>query len=47
MIFGYGVYMLTSFLNLGLLVLVIMGVINAAQEQKKELPFVGGFKILK
>ena len=47
MTFGYGAYMFTSLLNLALLVLVVMGVMNAAQEKKKELPIVGGIKILK
>ncbi len=47
MTLGYGAYMFTSLLNLALLVLVVIGVMNAAQEKKKELPVVGGFKILK
>lgn len=47
MSFGYGGYMFSSLLNLGLFVFVVLGVINAAQEETKELPLIGGFKILK
>ncbi len=47
MTFGYGAYMFMSLLNLALLVLVVIGVMNAAQEKKKELPVVGGIKIIK
>jgi uncharacterized membrane protein len=46
-IIGWSTYSLMSILNLCLLVLVIMGVINAAQGQMKELPLVGKFRILK
>ena len=44
---GFGAYLFTSLLNLALLVLVILGVINAAQEEAKELPLIGGFRVLK
>jgi uncharacterized membrane protein len=47
MSFGYGGYMLTSLLNLGLIVLVIMGVMHASQEEMKQLPLIGGFKLIK
>jgi uncharacterized membrane protein len=39
--------MFMPILNLALLVLVILGVINAAQGTMKELPIVGKFRILK
>lgn len=44
---GYSGYMFSSLLNLALFVFVVLGVINAAQEEMKELPLVGGFKLLK
>jgi uncharacterized membrane protein len=47
MLLGYGGYMFSSLLNLALLVFVILGVINAAQDEMKELPLIGGFKLLK
>lgn len=47
MTFGYGGYLFSSLLNLALFVLVVLGVINAAQEERKELPLVGRFRLLK
>lgn len=47
MVLGPIWYMFMPILNLALLVLVILGVINAAQGTMKELPFVGKFRILK
>lgn len=44
---GYSGYMFSSLLNIALVVLVIIGVVNASQEEMKELPVVGGFKLLK
>lgn len=41
------IFFLMQLINLALIVLAIMGVINAAQGQKKELPLVGQFKIIK
>jgi uncharacterized membrane protein len=47
MTFGYGGYMLSSLLNVGLIVFVIMGVMHASQEEMKRLPLIGGFTLLK
>lgn len=47
MTFGYGGYTLSSLLNLGIIVFVILGVMNASKEEMKELPLIGGFKLLK
>lgn len=44
---GYSGYMFSSLLNLGLIVFVILGVMHASQEEMKELPLIGGFKLLK
>lgn len=41
-----GAYVIMPLLNLAILVLVIMGIINAAQGQMKELPVVGKFKLI-
>lgn len=46
MMFFMGGYFISNILNLAYLVLVILGVINAAQEKMKGLPLVGGFTIL-
>ena len=47
MVLGPIWYMFMPLLNLAVLVLVILGVINAAQGTMKELPVVGKFRILK
>lgn len=47
MTFGYGGYTLSSLLNVGIIVFVIMGVMHASKEEMKELPLIGGFKLLK
>jgi uncharacterized membrane protein len=49
--FAYSIFgglgsMIMSALNLVLLVLVVLGIINAAQGEMKELPVIGGFKLL-
>jgi len=44
--FMMGIYALTSLLNVGILVLAVIGIINAAQGEMKELPLVGKFKLL-
>ena len=44
--FGMGLYFIMPLVNIALLVLVIMGVIHAAQGEMKELPVVGGIKLL-
>lgn len=44
---GFGAYTFMPLIHLALLVLVIMGVINAAQGEMKELPVVGRFRLLK
>ncbi len=44
---GFSAYMFSSLLNLALFVFVVLGVINASQEEMKELPLIGGFKLLK
>jgi uncharacterized membrane protein len=38
---------IASLLYVALLVLVILGIIYAAQDQDKELPFIGSIKLLK
>jgi uncharacterized membrane protein len=39
--------LIASILYLGVFVLFIMGVINAAKGETKELPLIGGFKFIK
>lgn len=46
MMFFMGGYFLSSIINLAFLVLVIVGIVNAAQGKMKELPLIGGFNIL-
>jgi uncharacterized membrane protein len=46
MVLGGGMYMLMPIINLGLLVLVVLGIINAAQGEMKKLPLIGGFSFL-
>lgn len=46
MAIGGGMYMLMPIINLGLLVLVVLGIINAAQGEMKKLPLLGGFSFL-
>ncbi len=41
-----GLYMLMPIVNIGLLVLVVIGVINAAQGETKKLPLVGSISLL-
>ena len=41
-----GLYMLMPIVNIGLLVLVIIGIINAAQGQTKKLPFLGSISLI-
>jgi uncharacterized membrane protein len=46
--YGFGLfYTLVQILNIALIVLMIIGAINAYKNEMKELPFVGQFKILK
>lgn len=40
-------WLLLPFANLGILVLAIIGIINAAQKTAKPLPLIGGFNLLK
>lgn len=42
-----GAFLLMPLLNLAVLVLAILGIINAVHGEMKELPIVGGFKLLK
>lgn len=46
MVLGLLAFMILPIVNIALLVLVIMGIIHAAQGEMKELPVVGGFKLL-
>lgn len=41
-----GLYMLMPIVNIGLLVLVVIGIINAAQGQTKKLPLVGSISLI-
>ena len=43
---SFGAFFIMPLVNLAILVLMIMGVIHAAQEEMKELPVVGGIKLL-
>jgi uncharacterized membrane protein len=38
---------ISSLLSIALLIFVILGIIYAAQDQDKELPFIGSIKLLK
>lgn len=44
--FFVGGYFIMNLINLAFLVLMIIGVINAAKGEMKELPLIGGFKLL-
>ncbi|MFM2381389.1 MAG: hypothetical protein RLZZ76_156 [Candidatus Parcubacteria bacterium] len=44
--FMMGLFFIMPLINLALLVLVVLGVIHAAQGEMKELPVVGGIKLL-
>lgn len=46
-VMSFGAFAIMPILNLGILVLAIMGIVHAAQGEMKELPVVGKFKILK
>ena len=46
MMFFMGGYMIASLLNLAFLVFMILGIMSAANGKMKELPLIGGFKIL-
>jgi len=41
------IYIISLVCNLGVFVLVILGIVNAAQGQMKELPVIGKYRILK
>jgi len=41
------IYIVSLVCNLGVFVLVILGIINAAQGQMKELPVIGKFRLIK
>ncbi len=46
--FGYGLIMfLSGIFNLFILALVILGIINVTKNEKKPLPIIGGFTIIK
>jgi uncharacterized membrane protein len=42
-----GGFFIIQILNLAILVLAILGIVNAAQGQMKELPVIGKFRLLK
>ena len=46
-VISFAAFAIIPLLNLGILILAIMGIIHAAQGEMKELPVVGKFKILK
>ncbi|PJC56150.1 hypothetical protein CO026_01910 [Candidatus Kaiserbacteria bacterium CG_4_9_14_0_2_um_filter_41_32] len=46
-IIGYGSNSLLGLFNIAVLILAVLGIINAVQHNMKELPLVGGFRILK
>lgn len=46
MMFFMGGYFIMNIINLAFFVLMVIGIINAAKGEMKELPLVGGFKLL-
>jgi uncharacterized membrane protein len=44
---SWRLYIIIQILYLGITVLAIIGIINAAKGEEKELPLIGQFKILK
>ncbi len=44
--FFYGLFFLMPLINLAIIVLAVLGIIHAAQGEMKQLPIIGGIKLL-